>query len=290
MINKQTILSLYNDKLTLMQWLKKVEVALKDATANAFVVNKKGEATISFSIHFEDGTSLESGDIVLQQGESVTSARISSGHLILTLTNGDELDAGDVGAVSGFSIDANQHLIVTYQNGSKNDLGAIFQGNVNIDGNLTASGTIDGAVVTGNEIVEKMDNYSFEAGSDARLNVVYAGAVKTGNKLTLVIFGSFTQDAGETQGNLLLGTFYLPASVLAKLYPYQVGSLTNVLDNKIIPFIDTNISHTNLMCRIEKGSTSTNFKIANATALADATTFLFRYECTFLLSDNLASE
>ena len=71
MLNYETLLSNYDDKLTLMQWLKKVEEALKDASATTFKVNKKGNATISFSIVFEDGTELESGDIVLEQGESV---------------------------------------------------------------------------------------------------------------------------------------------------------------------------------------------------------------------------
>lgn len=150
MINYDSIISAYNDKPTLMEWLKKVEEALKGASATSFSVNKKGNATISFQIDFEDGTSLESGDIVLQQGESVASAAIVNGHLILTLTNGDELDAGSVGAVSSFSIDASQHLIVNYQDGTTNDLGAIFNGNISISGNLAVSGSLSVPTMTGN--------------------------------------------------------------------------------------------------------------------------------------------
>lgn len=144
MINYETILSNYDDKLTLMQWLKKVEEALKDASAVSFNVNKRGNATLTFSVVFEDGSELETGPIVLEQGESVTSAAIENGHLLLTLTNGDVLDAGDLGGVSSFSIDASQHLIVHYQNGTTQDLGAIFQGNVNISGNLNVTGSING--------------------------------------------------------------------------------------------------------------------------------------------------
>ena len=140
MLNYETLLSSYDDKLTLMQWLKKVEAALKDASAVSFKVNKRGDATLTFSVVFEDGSELETGPITLQQGESVQAATITNGHLILTLTNGDELDAGDLGGVSGFSIDASQHLIVTYQSGRTQDLGAIFTGDVTLTGDLTAVG------------------------------------------------------------------------------------------------------------------------------------------------------
>lgn len=109
MINKESIISLFNDKPTLLEWLKKVEAALKNASASSFKVNKKGNATLTFSIVFNDGSEIESDAITLQQGESVQSAAIVNGHLILTLTNGDELDAG-----------------------------AIFSGDVNIGGHLIA--------------------------------------------------------------------------------------------------------------------------------------------------------
>lgn len=134
MINYDTIISNFDDKVTLYNWLRKVEEALKNASATNFVVNKKGNATLSFSITFADGETLESGDIVLQQGESVDDARIASGILQLHLTNGTWLTAGNVKAVNGFNIDTSQHLIVTYQDGTKQDLGNIYNGNVVVNG------------------------------------------------------------------------------------------------------------------------------------------------------------
>lgn len=139
MINYDTIISNFDDKVTLYNWLRKVEEALKNASATNFVVNKKGNATLSFSITFADGETLESGDIVLQQGESVDQARIASGVLQLHLTNGTWLTAGNIKPVSNFNIDANQHLIVNYQDNTIQDLGAIFNGNVNIEGVLQAT-------------------------------------------------------------------------------------------------------------------------------------------------------
>lgn len=144
MINYDTIISNFDDKVTLYNWLRKVEEALKNASATNFVVNKKGNATLSFSITFADGETLESGDIVLQQGESVDDARIASGILQLHLTNGTWLTAGNIKPVSNFSIDENQHLIVNYQDGTSQDLGAIFNGNVVIDGNLSITGELSG--------------------------------------------------------------------------------------------------------------------------------------------------
>ena len=186
MINYETIISNFDDKTTLYNWLRKVEEALKHASATNFVVNKKGNATLSFSITFADGTTLESGDIVLQQGESVDQARIASGILQLHLTNGTWLTAGNIKPVSNFSIDAYQHLIVNYQDGTSQDLGAIFNGNVNI------SGTFNATKITGNEIVETMTGYTFTSQGGEDNEIAFASVCKNGNKITFVIAGKYT--------------------------------------------------------------------------------------------------
>ena len=97
MLNYETLLSNYDDRLTLLEYLKKVEAALADASASSFSVTKTGNATLKFVLTFADGSTLESPEIVLQQGESVASATLSANnHLLLTLTNGDVLDAGEI--------------------------------------------------------------------------------------------------------------------------------------------------------------------------------------------------
>lgn len=281
MINYDSIISAYNDKPTLMEWLKKVEEALKGASATSFSVNKKGNATISFQINFDDGTSLESGDIVLQQGESVASAAIVNGHLVLTLTNGDELDAGDLGAVSGFSIDGSQHLIVTYQDGTTNDLGAIFNGNVNISGDLSVTGS-----VSGDSIVERMTGYSF-ASTNSRISMIYAGACKNGNKLTFSVFGTYTSD-GEAHDESI-GTFTIPAAIGNQLVPYQLGSLSVLSNSKIdaATSIDSSVTLNAYVSKYQ--STLIAFRFKSTTSMTSGTSYLFRYEVTFLLSENLAA-
>lgn len=67
----------------------------------------------------------------------------ASGHLIVTLSNGDTIDAGLIKQVTGFSINGSQHLIVSYNDGSSTDLGAIFSGNITISGDLLVTGKIN---------------------------------------------------------------------------------------------------------------------------------------------------
>ena len=313
MINYDTIISAYKDRPTLMQWLKKVEKALNDVSATSFSVVKKGDATISFKIDFADGSSLESGEIILQQGESVTGASIVNGHLILTLSNGDNLDAGNLGAVSSFSIDGSQHLIVNYQDGTTNDLGAIFNGNVNISGVLTASSVstplvtsagasvefakpIDVDVLTSSEssivaqkpVIEDMTGYGFakQTPTKGTINYIYAGIVKNGNKLTIVCAYEFTKNEGAT-GTLVAGRFTMPASVAALIYP-SIGTAT--VDVKRVSALPNTYSDVLLLGSITKYDVlSVYCNLQDITNLVAGTTYYIRQEATFLLSENLAA-
>ena len=308
MIKYESIISSFDDKDTLYNWLRKVEEQLKNASATGFVVNKKGNATLSFSITFADGTTLESGDIVLQQGESVDDARIASGVLQLHLTNGTWLTAGNIKPVSNFSIDANQHLIVNYQDGTSQDLGAIFNGNITINGTLETTASIDvggnvnvtgnvncaGASFTGdieannvtaNSIIETMTGYSYESAiNEVNIQVtpIYVGAVKTGNKLTLVVFTSIKR-IGEVSSNIVdLGKMVLPLSVANKIYPFsaqKVAAVNVALTGSENLYVEV---YKNAPTKLSYGAYGVNTK------LTLDTTYMCRVELTFLLSDNLA--
>ncbi|MBO5850750.1 MAG: hypothetical protein J6R29_00270 [Clostridia bacterium] len=294
MIKYETIISNFDDKVTLYNWLRKVEEALKNASATNFVVNKKGNATLSFSITFADGTTLESGDIVLQQGESVDGARIASGILQLHLTNGTWLTAGNLGAVSGFSINASQHLIVTYQDGTTQDLGAIFNGNITISGDLAVtgdtnvSGTINANKVTGNEIIETMvGGYSFDVGTPVQMtyDLQYAGACKNGNKITFVIAGTIKRTSSAY--TVTLGSFTIPSEIGDKLYP-TIGS---VLEYKNAYCAKDQSTGVTLPLNVIKNSnTSLTFRLDNAIELTLNQVYFIRAEVTFLLSTNLLGE
>lgn len=251
MINKQTIISSFDDKGTLLKWLKAVESALEKASATEFLISKKGNSTISFILKFADDTQLESGDITLEQGESVESASIVNGHLLLTLTNGEVLDAGE-----------------------------LFNGNVNIDGNFTA-----------NSIIENMgSDYGIELIAENKyFQTNYAGAVKNGNKLTLVLAGTFTRTT-ETPANIAPCYFLIPKNVGDKLFSNSLGAL----DNKQVLFMDSTTSGVSKFSRITKASSATPdiarllVTFYGVNSLTIGTPYEFRYEVTFLLSDNLA--
>lgn len=285
MINKETIISVYDEKLTLLQWLKSVNKALDEAVLTNVEIEQRGNATFVFVFTFEDGTQVESNEIIVNQGESVNGASIRNGHLYLTLTNGDELDAGNVKPVSSFSIDASQHLIVHYGDGTTQDLGAIFTGNVSI------AGTLNATKVTGNEIIETMTGYSarvITASYNNDIQNIYASAVKNGNKLTLVFFFNFTMRQGYGSGEAY--AVNIPASIGTKLYPFAVGSADNVLDSKKIGAIDPSNRYATydvILDLVKANDTLLYVQLLNLSNLTADITYLLRYEVTFLLSDNL---
>lgn len=196
----------------------------------------------------------------------------ASGHLIVTLSNATTIDAGLVKQVSSFSINASQHLIVSYNDGTTTDLGAIFTGNVNIAGNLTAD-----------SIIENMTGYTFtpQTSTNITLAIDYAGVVKNGNKITFVIAGKATKTGSAD--TISLGYFSIPNSIMNKLYP-MVG---NVLDLRTIPLVNDWNSYINTNARVEKYYQL--FFYLRADNMVLDTQYAFRYEVTFLLSNNLAA-
>lgn len=121
MINYETILSLFDDKLTLLEYLTKIEKALKDSTLTDITVEQPSETTAIFTFVFENGNTITTPAVTLPrglQGEkgdkgdkgnkgdkgdkgdngvSVVSAHFNNQfHLILTLSNNTNIDAGKV--------------------------------------------------------------------------------------------------------------------------------------------------------------------------------------------------
>lgn len=281
-INKQTIISAYDEKLTLLQWLKLVNKALNDAVLTNVEIEQRGNATFVFVFTFEDGTKLESNEIIVNQGESVNGAFIRNGHLYLTLTNGDELDAGNVKPVTSFAINENQHLIVNYGDGTSQDLGAIFSGNVNIDGTLNAT------KVTGNEIVENMSGYSYiPKTGNFSFSHQYVSVVKNGNKITFVVACVFTP-TNSFSGYISIGDFTIPASIGNKLYSTPIDGLNYVLDIRHAKMYSGISSYIDVSYRMDKISNTNIRVLLDAQNVVANTNYTFRYELTFLLSDSLA--
>ena len=147
------------------------------------------------------------------------------------------------------------------------------------------------ATITGGEIVEKMSGYSFASGTISTLTneVVFAGVVKNGNKITFVLFAKITR-TGESQANRNVGVFTIPADIYSKLYPVNFGQYAclNVLDINAYSSFSQSVK---LGGYIEKGSNNKlNFALNGYADLTLNTTYTIRIEQTFLLSDNLVPQ
>ena len=68
MINYETILSMFDDKVTLMQWLKNVEGALHNASLSSVEVRQPTEDTALLTFKFADGTEVVSPTLYLPRG------------------------------------------------------------------------------------------------------------------------------------------------------------------------------------------------------------------------------
>lgn len=72
MINNDSVVTAYDEHLTLVEWLQKVEVLLKNGGLKEVALNDKGngsqynKALFSLTLTFNDGTKIESNDMALK--------------------------------------------------------------------------------------------------------------------------------------------------------------------------------------------------------------------------------
>ena len=151
--------------------------------------------------------------------------------------------------------------------------------NLALNGNLTA-----------NSIVENMSGYTYYKSTyDSAWNDVYCGVVKTGNKITFVIFG-YIEKSADTPAAATLAAITMPSEIGEKLYPYTIDTVSDLLVQNSILFTDTTDLDSNFegAYLVRKHSNSQlNFSIRGLSQLTNGKTYAFRLECTFLLSDNL---
>ena len=165
-----------------------------------------------------------------------------------------------------------------------------------LDTQLALKANLSGANFTGSitapSIIENMSGYSAELSTKTNLTIenIYTGAVKNGNKLTLVIALNLTRTGDVGSGQVI--SISIPSDVGAKLYPVNVGG-NDILDAKKINALTTFYTGVNLSSFIGKAS-NTLLQLFIATGELNSnlelnTKYYYRYEATFLLSNNLAS-
>ena len=157
MINYETVLSSFDDKMTLMQWLQKVEEALQGAGLVSVTVTQNTRTTCVLKCKFADGASVTSASISLPKGDkgdkgdkgntgdtgngiSSISKTGTSGLIdtytitytngnsqTFTVTNGANGQAGADGVgISNVTIQADGSLIITLTNSSTVDAGNVY--------------------------------------------------------------------------------------------------------------------------------------------------------------------
>lgn len=87
MINWKSLLSVFADKPTIVQWLKKVEKALTDSAVESVQVNNVGGDNFALSLIFADGTSQTSPAFTIKQGNKfteLTTLNLSVGEPVIT--------------------------------------------------------------------------------------------------------------------------------------------------------------------------------------------------------------
>lgn len=88
-----------------------------------------------------------------------------------------------------------------------------------------------------------MDGYSFrtQTNSNTTLTIFYAGAVKNGNKLTLVAFGKIER-TGDVDGYGGFGCiFTMPASVRSKIVGQTLFGINSVVDNGLQTYFQSEL-------------------------------------------------
>lgn len=174
--------------------------------------------------------------------------------------------------------------------GAKADSSALTSG-------LALKANIAGQAFTGEitapSIIENMSGYSYDQSTKhADITPIYVGVVKNGNKVTAVFFMSLVATSSSYSG-ASFGNIHLPPELYDKVFPFSLSGINNLLDAKVIPAYygyDTKIDTNLIMQKYGSNTTYLNLKPSvYATGLTVGTTYLMRYEVTFLLSDNLAS-
>lgn len=120
MINYDSILSAFDGKPTLLQWLKLIKKALDESVLKDITLNQDG-ANVVFTFNFEDGTSISTPAVTLPKGD--TGAKGDKGEQGVSVTGVDEVSNEVVGSQTlttlrfNFSNGTNNEVVVHAENG-----------------------------------------------------------------------------------------------------------------------------------------------------------------------------
>ncbi len=138
---------------------------------------------------------------------------------------------------------------------------------------------------------ESIEGYSFKLLENEHFTIepIYVGIVKNGNKLTIVIYSKINKDA-DAPTSLAFAEIYVPLDVSVKLIPTTISG-SAYIDNRVVNAFSAGWSKADLYGNIGKPNEGVlRFGLFNMGSITASTDYYFRYEATFLLSDNLIEE
>ena len=218
MINKESILSAFTDRATLLLWLKKVEAALKNAVLSDVSVNQISDTEIRLEFKFEDGTSTLSPVLTLPRGpQGVAGPQGATGPAGATGPQGPAGPEGPQGEPGRDGLDG-EGIAATIE------VGTVTTGAAGTAASVTNAGTEQRAIL--NFVIPRgNDGAPGPAGADgvgfgdATGSSLLSNPVLSSEQNGVKLTGNITIEAGEE-------TFEIPSSMVLPL----TGSESIVVD------------------------------------------------------------
>lgn len=151
MISKDTILSIFNEKGTLLKWLQKLEKALKNDTLTGVTISQPTTTQAVLTFTFKDGTTLDSAVIDLPSGapgingtngtDGKDGAPGKNGNGIVSINSEASYVSGNdtITPITIETDDSTEHITVSARNGTDGTNG--INGTNGTDGAIHALGT-----------------------------------------------------------------------------------------------------------------------------------------------------
>ena len=211
MINYDSILSAFDGKPTLLQWLKLVKKALDESVLKDITLKQDG-ANVVFTFNFEDGTSLSTPAVTLPKGNTGAKGdKGDKGEQGVSVTGVDEVSNEVVGSQThttlrfNFSNGTNNEVVVHAENGKNASGGKLYLHNLSIfvpDSSQAQLKIINAdsskiTIVT-NELLEKLISGLAAPSFPPVYSNIYNIASTGGNRLSVSTYNAYPFDVTRT--------------------------------------------------------------------------------------------
>ena len=212
MINYDSILSAFDGKPTLLQWLKMVKKALDESVLKDITVSQDGASAV-FTFNFEDGTSISTPAVTLPKGDTGAKGdKGDKGEQGVSVTGVDEVSNEVVGGQTlttlrfNFSNGTNNEVVVHAENGKNASGGGklyLHKLSIFIPENSQAQLKIlsqDSSKITRvtNELLAKMISGLAANSFPPAYSNIYNTAVSDGNRLSVTTYSTYPFDVTHT--------------------------------------------------------------------------------------------